>query len=169
MCDTIRPLLNSDTMLQFKDLKQGYNAYILRTDTMELSVAKVTAVGFPRWNDRPIGTTNGMVVDITLEANGTTATYVMCESDSAYIGNGLVVTTTKDLMQHEIEAIKNKAEQALSEATRHKQVLDKANTLLADISPEMKREQETETRMQAMEDTLREMQKTLSTLVSELK
>ena len=62
-----------------------------------------------------------------------------------------------------------KAEQALSEATRHKQVLDKANTLLADISPEMKREQETETRMQAMEDTLREMQKTLSTLVSELK
>lgn len=136
---------------------------------MELSTAKVTAVSFPRWNDRPLGTSNGMVVDITLEANGTTATYVMRDSDCSYNGNGLVITTSRDLMLHEIEALKNKAEQALSEATRQQQVLEKANTLLAEISPEKKREQENESRMQAMEDTLREMQQTLSTLVSELK
>ena len=63
--------------MTFKELKQGYPIHILDKDKLTVKQGKVQSAAFPR-----VDTMQGqrqMVVDITVEHNGTTATYTSPE------------------------------------------------------------------------------------------
>lgn len=83
----------------FKDIKQNYPVYILNKQDLSLTQGKAVQVPFPRMEmNQKTGKTE-MVIDITIEANGKTATYVIPESlgltipshvthgDAAYLAN----------------------------------------------------------------------------------
>nr|UWD62758.1 MAG: hypothetical protein [Bacteriophage sp.] len=58
---------------------------------------------------------------------------------------------------HEIEAMKNNAEQVLASVDKQKQILDKANTLLSELNPVYKEKKETDLRFSKIENSISEM------------
>lgn len=72
----------------FKDIKQNYPVYILNKQDLSLIQGKAVQVPFPRIEmNQKTGKTE-MVIDITIEANGKTATYIIPENLSVtYAGD----------------------------------------------------------------------------------
>lgn len=95
-----------------------------------------------------------MVIDITIEANGKTATYIIPESLSVTYAGNLILSTDKMSLASEIEAMKNTAEQVLASVDHQKEVLEKSSSLLAELNPVYKEKQETEKRFSAIEETV---------------
>ena len=108
----------------FKDVKQNYTVYILDKQDINISQAKVSAVGFPRMDIMQNTPNTQTVVDITLDSNGKIATYTIPESLSVTYAGNIVLSTDKDGLMREIEAMKNNAEQVLASVDKQKQILD---------------------------------------------
>lgn len=141
----------------FKDVKQNYTVYILDKQDMNISQAKVSAVGFPRMDIMQNTPNTQTVVDITLDSNGKIATYTIPENLSITYAGNIVLSTDKDGLMREIEAMKNNAEQVLASVDKQKQILDKANTLLSELNPIYKEKKETDLRFSKIENSISEM------------
>ena len=143
----------------FKDIKQNYTVYILDKQDMNISQAKVSAVGFPRMDimQNTPGANAQTVIDITLDSNGKIATYTIPESLSVTYAGNIVLSTDKDGLMHEIEAMKNNAEQVIASVDKQKQILEKANILLSELNPVYKEKKETDLRFSKIENSISEM------------
>lgn len=143
----------------FKDIKQNYIVYVLDKQTLDISQAKVQAVGFPRMDimQKTPGMNTQTVVDVTLDSNGKIATYTIPENLSVTYAGNIVLSTDKEGLIHEIEAIKNNAEQLLASVDKQKQILEKANGLLSELNPVYKEKKETDLRFTKIENSISEM------------
>ena len=142
----------------FKDIKQNYPVYILNKQDLSLTQGKAVQVPFPRMEmNQKTGKTE-MVIDITIEANGKTATYVIPESLSVTYAGNLILSTDKMSLASEIEAMKNTAEQVLASVGHQKEVLEKSSSLLAELNPVYKEKQETEQRFGKIENSINRME-----------
>ena len=144
--------------MQFKDIKQNYPVYIFNKQDLCISQGKVTAVSFPRIDMNPKSAKTEMVVDITIDIDGKTATYTIPESLCVTYAGNLVLSTDKPGLTNEIEALRNQAEQVLASVDRQKEILSKSTTLLAELNPMYKEKQETEKRFTAIEDSISRME-----------
>lgn len=143
--------------MQFKDIKQNYPVYILNKQDMSVTQGKVTAVSFSRMEmDQKTGKSQ-MVIDVTIEANGSTATYTIPDNLSVTYANLLVLSTDKQGLSNEIEAMKTLAEQIIASVPQQKEIVAKATELLAELNPIYKEKAETEKRFGAIEGTISDM------------
>lgn len=150
----------------FKDLKQGYSVYILNKQTLTITVGKVTQVGFPRADfNKSMGQPN-TVVDITIEADGKTATYTIPESLSVTYANDLVLATDKQGLSCEVEAMKSNAEKVLESVDRQREIVDKTSTLLAELNPVYKEKKETDERFNKMENSISRLENTVTNFIN---
>lgn len=128
-------------MLLFKDIKQNYPVYILDKINLNLIEGKVTQVSFPHIDPRNNSYNNNspMVVDVTISDKDKTATYTipehLCITDA---GNNLVLSTEKENLSREVEAMKNSALQILNSVDRQKNIIEKADVLLKELNPSFK-------------------------------
>lgn len=162
-------------MLLFKDLKQNYQVFLLNTQDMTFNQGKVVSVSFPHFdmNNQSIGigsNSTNMVVDVTIELDGKTSTYVIPENISiTRTGNGnLVIATEKEGIVREIEALKSSSEQVLASVDYHKGVIEKADSLLAEFNPILKERQATEQRFKQIEDNVGEMKQMLERFLNNI-
>ena len=121
----------------FKDIKQNYPVYILDKQEVTLTQGKVTSVSFPHI-DTNMPSYNSvsnpqMVVDVTIEANGKAATYTIPESLSITYAGNLILSTDKQSLINEVEALKNGAEQVLASVEHNKTIVEKASALLSEM------------------------------------
>lgn len=159
-------------MLLFKDIKQNYPVYILNKQEISLTCGKATAVSFPRMEmNQKTGKTE-MVVDVTVEADGKTATYTIPENLSVTYAGNIVLSTDKQGLTGEVEAMKNNAEQVIASVSHAQSIIDKAPSLLAELNPVYKEKQETEKRfgeieksISRMEDLMKQQQEMMSSFI----
>jgi hypothetical protein len=150
--------------MQFKELKQGYQIYVFDRTKIEVSEPKVVNVSQPHVDSR-IGSPTDIVVDITIESDTSPKTYVLKESsDVGYNGN-LVISTTRDTILREVEAIKSQSEQILSQVDEHKAKVEKCKTILSEFNPIYKERKETEERFNKLESSIDDIKKLLSNMV----
>lgn len=145
-------------MLLFKDIKQNYPVYILDTQEFSVVQGKATQVSFPRLEMNQKSGKTEMVVDVTIDANGKTATYTIPESLSVTYAGHLVLSTEKSGLAGEVEVQKANAEQILASATKAQNIIDKAPSLLAELNPIYKEKQETEQRFGKIEKSINSME-----------
>ena len=100
--------------MYFKDLKQNYPVFILDKQDLTLIQGKVVSAGFPRMEMNPAAGKSGMVVDVSIEADGKTANYVIPENLSVTYAGNLVLSVDRQGLAGEVEAMKAAAEQPLS-------------------------------------------------------
>ena len=81
--------------MYFKDLKQNYPVYILDKQNLTLIQGKAVSVGFPRMELNPAAGKSGMVVDVSIEAGGKTANYVIPETLSVTYAGNLVLSVDR--------------------------------------------------------------------------
>lgn len=152
----------------FKDIKQNYPVYILDKQELTISQGKVLSVGFPRTDllQRPTTIPAQTVIDVTIENGDKQATYTIPENLSITYAGNIVLSTDKDNLVREIEALKNQAEQILASVDKQKQILEKANTLLADLNPVYKEKKETDLRISKIESSISEMKDMFSKFIN---
>lgn len=155
-------------MIQFKDLKQGYNIYILNRRTVEIKQGKVMSVSFPRYEAGGGLNNTRMVVDVSVGVDGNTATYVMTDSSCLTYANDLVIATEKAGLLQEIEALKSNAEQVLATVDNQKEIIKKTTELLSDINPGFKQMKETDERFGKIEGEVRELKNMISEFIKKL-
>lgn len=153
-------------MLQFKDIKQNYPVYMFDKQELTYTQGNVTSVTFPRFDmnpgQMPVPGQSQTVVDVTIEANDKTATYVIPENLSLTRSGNLIISTEKEGLMREIEALKTSSEQVLSSMDYHKKVIEKTTSLLSELNPVYKKEKETEERFNKIEDSVSRMEKMMT-------
>lgn len=150
--------------MTFKELKQGYPIYMLDKDKLEVKYGKVRENSFPR-----IDQMNGqrqMVVDVSVECDGKTATYTMPEDSCVVYANNLVISTHQQGLTTEVEKMKEEAERILASVDRQEKIISVADDLLAQLNPTLKEKRETEQRFQKIEGRMNGVDDKLDKLLS---
>lgn len=151
-------------MITFKDIKQGSIVHILDKDKMEVKACKVQAVSFPHL-DIQQQPSQGMVVDVTLGMDSKTATYVMSETASITYANNLVLATEPQALCATVEQMKQEAERVLASVEHQREVLTKADELLANLNPVLRERQQTEQRFRTLESNMSSMDEKVDKLL----
>lgn len=153
----------------FKDVKQNYPVFILDKQNVKFTQGKVQSVSFPHMdNSAPIGM-NKTVIDVVIEADGKSATYAMPENLSIVYAGDIVLSTDKDGIVREIEAMKMSAEQVLNSVDRQKEIVERSSKLLVDLNPDFKAKQENEQRLSNLENSMKELKEMMTGFIKEIK
>ena len=148
----------------FKELKGNYPIFLLDRATLKFEQAKVMNVQ-PNYQSVNM---NRIEVNVTIQnKEGKQNTYAVADSEqSAYAGN-LFISTSKDCIINEVNALKNASEEVLSKVEEHKQTVEKCKELLAELDTTFRDQQRTNERLNQMESKLDEIFKFVKSQKSE--
>lgn len=153
----------------FKDIKQNYPVYILDKQNIKFTQGKTVSVSFPRMENTNPMAMGKSVLDIVIEADGKNATYAIPENVGIVYAGDIVLSTDREGIAREIEAMKTSAEQALASVDRQKAILEKSTKLLAELNPAFREKQEYEQRLSKMENSIGELKEMLSGFMNKVK
>lgn len=138
----------------FKELKSNYPIFLLDRATLKFEQAKVMNVQ-PNYQSVNM---NRIEVNVTIQnKEGKQNTYAVADSEqSAYAGN-LFISTSKDCIINEVNALKNASEEVLSKVEEHKQTVEKCKELLGELDTTFRDQQKTNERLDKMENKLDEI------------
>lgn len=138
----------------FKELKSNYPIFLLDRATLSFEQARVMNVQ-PNYQSVNM---NRIEVNVTIQnKEGKQNTYAVADSEqSAYAGN-LFISTSKDSIINEVNALKNASEEVLSKVDEHKQTVEKCKNLLAELDTSFRDQQKTNQRLDQMESKLDEI------------
>ena len=138
----------------FKELKGNYPIFLLDRATLSFEQAKVMNVQ-PNYQSVNM---NRMEVNVTIQTKeGKQNTYAVADSEqSAYAGN-LFISTSKDCIINEVNALKNASEEILSKVEEHKKTVERGKELLAELDTSFRDQQKTNERLNQMESKLDEI------------
>lgn len=156
----------------FKDLKAGYPVYFLDKNETKYYQGKVISVAVPRYDSSQIGISQqatSLVVDITIEANGATRTYTIPETSTLTYAANIVLSTDKDGIVREVEAMKSASEEALAKVEIHKQTVTNCNQLLEDLNPAFAEKRAQDKRIEGIENEVKSLGAVLRDFINEFK
>ena len=111
--------------------------------------------------------TSSLVVDITIEVDNKTATYTIPENLSITYAGNIVLSTDKEGLTHEIEAMRNSAEQVINSVDKQKEILEKSTKLLSELNPAYKEKQEADMRFSSLESQIGEIKEMFANFVKQ--
>lgn len=158
--------------MTFKDIKENNVVYILDKNNLQVIKAKVKNSPIPKidMNKPNLGLSNSsLVVDLDLEINGKVTQYTIPESlEVTYTSTGLVLSTESSKLIPEVEAMAKEANDTLAKEAYFKKVLEKSSSLLAELNPQLKERQETDRRLNLLEDKLSKVLTAVEKLTDQL-
>ena len=158
--------------MTFKDIKENNVVYILDKNNLQVIKAKVKNSPIPKidMNKPNLGLSNSsLVVDLDLEINGKVTQYTIPESlEVTYTSTGLVLATESSKLIPEVEAMAKEAKDTIDKEAYFKKVLEKSSTLLAELNPQLKERQETDRRLNLLEDKLSKVLTAVEKLTDQL-
>lgn len=160
--------------MQFKDIKQSQPVFILDKSEMAINQGKViNNVYHVDSNNNNYGSvftqqSNTIYRDVTIEIGGKSSVYVIPELLETTKAGNIVLSTSSEALIKEVNAICNDAKEKLANRDYYQMVVDKTPELLVTLNPALKKEQETETRLKAVEGSVQEVKDLVKTLVEKL-
>lgn len=136
--------------MAFQNLRNNNQLFVLKKDsTPILEIGKVTNVSLPvpKYGN-PTIYNQEMVVDITVDINGTSTNFqkIPATSDIADFGNNIVISCNREAMNSEILAMKQKSQDILDSIKLHQSIIKGCDNILSKLNPEIieqrKREEE---------------------------
>lgn len=157
----------------FKDMKPGYPVYLLDKGTVKATTGKIINVSQPHFSTPQTGAnftpSTQMYVDVTVEIDGRTQTYSIPETLTiTYTGNS-VLSTDKDGILREAEALKSRSETALKEVDKHKETITLCDTLLSEWNPVFADKKKQEERINGLEEEVRGLGAMLKDFINDFK
>lgn len=150
--------------MTFKELRPNSIVHILdKRDGATYTQGKVLNVGQPRFempNNMqaqapgaiPGMSVPSMVVDVTIEANGKTATYIFAESaTTATVDKRVLFATDKESILRELDTTISECEQYIEGIEEKKKLLQQSNDLKSQLDTAYKEKQATENRFKTIE------------------
>lgn len=161
----------------FQNLRENNQIYILHKDAspyLEIgSVVRVTAP-IPKF---PIPQTFGqpqeMIVDMVVRVNGNEVTLqklpASAEVASTTMGGNVTIAASRDAMNAEVSAMKQKSIDHLSSIDYHRGVVDGCDKLLLQLNPEFAEKQRQQEEINELKTQMGEMARTMTALMDTIK
>ena len=152
-------------IMTFKELKSGYSVFLFDKRRVDINQGKIITVGIPHL-DPHFTNSLEMFVDITVNVNDNIKSFTLKDNTEVGYTNDLVISTNKDIIIREVEALKAQSEEALSLIDTYKSNIEKCTNLLAEFNPAYKEKQETDKRFLKLESSISDMKKMLENLIN---
>lgn len=158
----------------FKDLRPGYPVYVFDRKAIAASQGKIVRVSEPYFEtpkqetsfSMPVAQSTQRVVDVTIERDGRTSTYVIREAlEVAYAGD-LTLSVSKAGITQEIEVLKAQSQEVVASVDHHRSVIEKCSELLGEWDTDYRDRAATEKRLAGVEDSVRNIEKLLKELTA---
>lgn len=162
----------------FKDLKPGLQMLILdKTATpMKCHTGKVVKVSPPRVempkmdNPMQMGAFSNLqfqdrVVDLTVEYDGKTSTFVVPENSNVAYGDAVTIACSEEPIVGEVKSRMKESADIVDSYEYHKANIEECRSILASLSPQYAETQEQDKRMTAMESDLAEIKGMIQSLM----
>lgn len=127
------PLKNRD---MFRDLKKGFQVYTLDTsDVPVFRMGNVVNVSEPRFQQPQMGQMGqyqqlqDRVIDLTVEINGSSMTYVVPESRDVAMSNNITLACSVDPIMNQLNAAKRTSSDILDSIDKHRRTLEDAKQM----------------------------------------
>ena len=155
----------------FKDLKPGLQMLILDKSAtpMKCHSGKVVKVSLPRVEmpkmDGSIPFSSfqmqDRVVDLTVEYDGKTQTFVVPESSNVAYGDAFTLACTEEPIVNEVKSKMKESADIVDSYEYHKANIEECKSILATISPQYAESKEQDKRMSALEGELAQIKSIL--------
>lgn len=161
--------------MQFKDIKQNYPVYILNTEEIKAINGKVINVSQPYFppsqqfpSQQAFSTNTQRMIDLTIEYDGRTQTFSVPETSQVVNAPKMVISTDRDGVIREVEAIKSTKEERLKSREKDESDVKACEDILANWNPEFAAKKEQEKRLSVMEDKIGNMENLMKKLYESL-
>lgn len=155
----------------FKDLKPGLQMLILDKSAtpMKCHSGKVVKVSMPRVEmpkmdgsvPFPSFQMQDRVVDLTVEYDGKTSTFVVPENSNVAYGDAVTLACTEEPIVNEVKSRMKESADIVDSYEYHKANIEECKSILATISPQYAETKQQDKRMTALEGELAEIKSIL--------
>ena len=155
----------------FKDLKPGLQMLILDKSAtpMKCHSGKVVKVSMPRVEmpkmdgsvPFPSFQMQDRVVDLTVEYDGKTSTFVVPENSNVAYGDAVTLACTEEPIVNEVKSRMKESADIVDSYEYHKANIEECKSILATISPQYAESKEQDKRMSALEGDLAQIKSIL--------
>jgi len=159
----------------FKDMKPGLQMLILDKSAtpMKCHTGKVVKVSTPRVEmqkmDNPMSFPNfqmqDRVVDLTVEYDGKTSTFVVPENSNVAYGDAVTISCSDEPIISEVKSRMKESADIVDSYEYHKANIEECKSILATLSPQYADNQEQDKRMTAMENDLADIKDMIRSLM----
>lgn len=126
----------------FKDLKKGYQVYTLDTSGVpKFFMGTVVNVSEPRFAQSQLGQYQQLqdrVMDLTIEVDGKSMTYVVPENQNVAMANGITLACSVDPIMNHLNAMKRTSTDIVNSVDKNKEIIEACDSILEDINPTFK-------------------------------
>lgn len=141
--------------------------YLFDRKNIEVKVGSVTNSPLPHFD--PKGGMGKMVVDLDIEIDGKTSSYILDDTGEVGYHGDIVISGEKDYIFREITRLKNQSEEALKMVPYHEEAKRKCEALMKEFSSEYKERSESTERMNALEQKFDRLSESLASVIDMLK
>nr|DAY11994.1 MAG TPA: Protein of unknown function (DUF2951) [Caudoviricetes sp.] len=140
----------------FKDLKKGYQVHTLDTNNSPVyALGNVVNVSEPRFQQVQPGQFQQLqdrVLDLTIEIEGKSVTYVVPENQNVAMANNITLSCEVDPLMNQLNAMKRSSEDIVNNVDKHRDIIEKCNTILEEINPSFKQKREQDRKIKGLEE-----------------
>ena len=155
--------------MTFKDMKQGYPVYMLhKGDEMRVGTGKVVTATAPRFPQQYSGQALAMVVDVTIEEDGTNKTYTMPADSSVVSAGKTVLSVDREGILRDVEAMKAESEDVLASMEKHRIRVEGCEKILTEWNPVLAEKKKQEERIGSLENGMNELKAMMRALSEKL-
>ncbi len=156
----------------FKDIKNGYPVFVLDREEMTATQGKVVNVGAPYFEPQkpgqPVQNINRLV-DVTIEVEGKSHTYAIPETLSVTYAGNLAISTEKEGVIREVQAIRTQSQTVVDSYEKHRQAIARCDGILEEWDTAYKEKKENEKRIGNLESKVDKLSEVIADFISELK
>ena len=140
-------------MFLFKDLRPGNCFYVLDKENAFIQKGTITNVSPPH-PEAKMGMGMQQVVDVTVNIEGKTTTYVAPESVSVTYCGPFAISGDKDCILNESRSIQADCEQKIANIGNVKEILSRINVIISDLDDAFREKQENDARLLKLENMI---------------
>lgn len=161
----------------FSNLRTGSQLYILHKDaTPYIEVGQVVSVSqpLPRYQVNNFMAPQELVVDVVVSVNGNNITLQKLPAsldvaDQGTVNGSLFISTSKETMNTEVMALKQKSQDILNSIDYHKKIIQDCEILLQRLNPEFAEQKQQKQEIDSLKAQVSEMMNSMKELMSQLK
>lgn len=159
----------------FKDLKPGYPVYILQKGNglkaVQGKTVNVSQPYFPapQMGQMPTAQATQRIVDVTIEADGRTNTCSIPETLTVTYANDLVLSTDREGILREVEAMKGQSEEVVRSVEKHQAIIAGCEKILEEWNPAFAEKREQDKRISGIESDVKSLKEMMKEFIQEFK
>ena len=158
--------------MAFQNLRNNHQIYILKKDVIPtLEIGKVTTVSAPVPKYGNTSMYNDLIIDITADIDGKTASFqkIPANSEIADFGNNIVIATSKDAMNNEVVSMKQRSLDILNSVEQHQSIIKGCDEILQMLNPEIAEKQRQEQENKALREEINSLKEMFSEFINQFK